>query len=98
MSGSVYRPRRGGVGCGLAHFSAEQRRQVLAAAGAEMCIFKYEIDETSPTLGRPLDGPPHAIYLDAGAGAGGRGAGPPRSVEQCLCAALAPCALARGRR
>ena len=70
----VYQPRRGGVGGGLARLSEEQRRQLAATLGAELCLFKYCSDPFDDRFGLPLAGPPHAIYLDAPAAGGGGGA------------------------
>jgi hypothetical protein len=64
----VYRPRRGRVGSGLSKFGEAERRQLAAVAGAELCLFKYEADPNSKFFGRPLAGPPHAIYLDPQSG------------------------------
>lgn len=73
----VYRPRRGRVGSGLDKFGEAERRQLAAVAGAELCLFKYEADPNSKSFGRPLAGPPHAIYLDPylGPQSGSAGAG-----------------------
>ena len=60
----VYQPRRGGVGGGQKRFSAEQRAELVSTLGAELALFKYELDPESPQFGMPLPGPPHAIYLD----------------------------------
>ena len=60
----VYAPRRGKAGAALVHYSQQLREEVVAAAGGEMCLFKYETDLLSDTLGKPLPGPPHAVYLD----------------------------------
>ena len=32
--------------------------------GAEMCLFKYDADTATESFGRPLPGPPHALYHD----------------------------------
>ena len=45
-------------------FDESDRRALLSAAAAELCLFKYDADPTSDTFGMPLEGPPHAIYLD----------------------------------
>ena len=69
----VYRPRRGGVGGGLERLSQEQRDELARTLGAELCLFKYDADPASDGFGRPLEGPPHAIYLDPQAAAAGAG-------------------------
>ena len=80
----VYRPRRGEVGGGLSRFSDAQRLDLAETLGAELCLFKYDADPASDGFGRPLDGPPHAIYLD------------PSAVAQPAAAAVAAAAAADG--
>lgn len=64
----VYAPRRGMAGGAIRHFSQRMREEVVEAAGAEMCLFKYDANPSSPKLGCPLEGQPHTLFLDPSGG------------------------------